>query len=141
MDGVVLSILKQIPHPLGDVYHVLKQSEDTFAGFGEAYFTSVSYRAVKGWKKHSRMTLNLVVPVGQIRFVIFDDREDSQTRGEFFEVEHSPANYQRLIVAPGLWMAFQGIGQESNLLLNIADIEHDPQEARNRPLDEIRYAW
>ena len=72
MDGVTLTPLKIIPHPSGDVLHGIKSSEASFAGFGEAYFSTINQGDIKGWKKHSKMTLNLVVPKGEIQFVIFE---------------------------------------------------------------------
>ena len=80
------------------------------------------------------MTLNLVVPQGAILFVLFDGREGSETYGEIMEVELSQKNYQRLTVPPGIWMAFSGRSEGTNLLLNIASIQHDPSEAENLPL-------
>ena len=49
-------------------------------------------------------------------------------------------NYARLTVSPGLWLAFKGLG-EDNLVLNIADIRHNPIEADNRDLEDISYDW
>ena len=80
------------------------------------------------------MTLNLVVPQGAILFVLFDGREGSETFGEIMEVELSQKDYQRLTVPPGIWMAFSGLSEGINLLLNIASIQHDPAEAENLPL-------
>jgi len=79
--GVVLTPLKVITGENGGVLHALKNNEDSFAGFGEAYFSTVQHRAVKGWKRHREMILNIVVPSGSIRFVLFDDRETSPTKG------------------------------------------------------------
>jgi dTDP-4-dehydrorhamnose 3,5-epimerase len=57
------------------------------------------------------------------------------------EMQLSPANYQRLTVPPGVWMAFKGQSQGLNMLLNIGSIPHDPAEADNLPLknDLINY--
>lgn len=141
VDGISLHPLKQIANEKGDLYHALKRSSPGYDGFGEAYFSTVTYGVIKGWKQHQRMTLNLVVPVGSISFVLFDDRPGSGTYGEFFEQTLSQANYQRLTVAPGLWMAFRGVSADLNLLLNIASMEHDPDEAHNRELSTIEYSW
>ena len=77
------------------------------------------------------MTLNLVVPVGAVKFVIYDDREGSPTRGQFEEITLSPEScYQRLTVAPGLWMAFYGEGEgHYPVLMDIIPEPHDPSEA------------
>jgi len=139
--GLSLAPLKQIKNPKGNIFHVLKQSEESFTKFGEAYFSSVLFRDIKGWKKHSEMEMNIVVPVGSVKFVCFDDRPGSESHGAFYEVTLSQENYYRLTVPCGIWMAFQGVGSDLNLLLNIASIEHDPVEATNILLDDITYSW
>jgi len=134
MDKIILTPLKQIANPKGDIFHAMKKSDKGFDGFGEAYFTTVHHGDIKGWKQHSSMTLNLVVPIGSVEFVIYDENS-------FYSVILSKDNYQRLTVKPGVWMAFRGVGEEMNLVLNLASIEHNPSEAINRDLDEIVYAW
>ncbi|WP_148570666.1 WxcM-like domain-containing protein [Aliarcobacter cryaerophilus] len=135
MDGVILTPLKQIYHPKGDIFHAMKKSDIGFDGFGEAYFSTINQNDIKGWKKHTKMTLNIIVPVGNIEFVVYDENSK-----EFFSTKLSHNNYQRLTVKSGLWMAFRGIG-EYNMLLNLASIEHDPNEAVNIELNEINYKW
>ena len=135
LEGVHITPLKIIEGKSGNVMHALKNEEKTYHGFGEAYFSQVFLKEVKGWKKHREMILNLVVPVGCIRFVLFDDRNDSSTYRQFQEIDLSADNYKRLTVPPGIWMAFQGIGEKENLLLNIASIPHNPEEADNMPLE------
>jgi dTDP-4-dehydrorhamnose 3,5-epimerase len=39
-----------------------------------------------------------------------------------------------------MWMDFRGVAKE-NMLLNIANIEHNPSEAINIDLSEINYEW
>ena len=135
MDGVILTPLKQIHHPKGDIYHAMKQSDEGFCGFGEAYFSTIAQGEIKGWKCHTQMVLNLVVPLGEIEFVLYNaDTKD------FFCVTLSQQNYKRLSVQPHIWMAFRGLG-EHNMLLNIASIEHNPAEALTKDLSEIDYEW
>lgn len=133
MDGVILTPLRQIHHPQGDIFHAMKKSDEGFSGFGEAYFSTIHQHEVKGWKKHLLMTLNLIVISGEIEFIIYNEFD-------FFTVKLSQNNYQRLTVSPNLWVAFRGIG-EHNILLNLASLEHDPEEAITINLDEITYEW
>jgi dTDP-4-dehydrorhamnose 3,5-epimerase len=135
MDGVILTPLKQIYNSKGDIFHAMKKSDKGFDGFGEAYFSTIHKDDIKGWKKHTKMILNLVVPFGEIEFVVYN--EESK---EFFNVKLSQNNYQRLTLKSGLWMAFRGI-KENSMLLNLASIEHDPKEAINIDLSEINYEW
>ena len=141
IEGVILTPLKQIVNPKGDLYHALKKSDNGYKSFGEAYFSTVIKDEIKGWKKHTLMVLNLIVPIGAVEFIIYDDRIDSSTKNQFFSLILSQENYQRLTVPAGVWMAFKGIGEDLNMLLNIASIEHDPSEAITKQLTDINYTW
>ena len=141
INGVVLTPLKKIHHPNGDILHGIKKNDEGFCGFGEAYFSTIETSAIKGWNKHKRMTLNLVVPMGEVSFVICDNRQNSNSKGSFLRVDLSPFNYNRLTVPPELWLAFKGKSNNTNLILNIADIEHDPDEIERLDLDQFDYDW
>ncbi|MDC0049927.1 WxcM-like domain-containing protein [Verrucomicrobia bacterium] len=135
MDGVILTSLKEISCPKGNIFHVIKERDNDFFGFGEAYFSSVHKDRIKGWKMHKEMILNLVVITGEINFVI----HNISTK-DFFSVTLSRENYNRLTIMPGLWIAFKGIKKE-NILLNIASIEHDPTDSVNMSLDSIEFEF
>lgn len=135
MDGVVLTPLKQIHNPKGDIFHAMKKSDQGFNGFGEAYFSAIYKYDIKGWKKHTEMTLNLVVIFGEIEFIIYNDVSE-----KFFNVKLSNNNYQRLTVSPNLWMAFRSFNEDS-MLLNIASIEHNSNESINLDINKIKYEW
>lgn len=140
MEGVKLHPLKRIHNPKGDIFHALKCTDDGYVGFGEAYFTQVHSGEVKGWKRHNRLTLNLVVVTGKIRFVIYDDRRESNTFGTFCEVVLSPEdNYQRLTIAPGLWMAFCGMDSTTSILMDIIPEPHNDTEGDRMALDTIPF--
>jgi dTDP-4-dehydrorhamnose 3,5-epimerase len=141
IDGVLLTPLKQILSPLGNVYHGLKMSDPGFVAFQEAYFSTVNKNAIKPWKKHIKMTLNIIVPLGEIRFVLYDEREQSPTKGNFMDITLSLQNYHRLTIPPDVYMSFKGVGESSNMLLNIANIEHDPLEIVRKDIEQIHYQW
>ena len=75
VDQIQVTPLKRIPVDGGDVLHAIKNGDLGYAGFGEAYFSIVELGTIKAWKRHLRMTLNLVVPVGQVIFVFVDEIE------------------------------------------------------------------
>jgi dTDP-4-dehydrorhamnose 3,5-epimerase len=119
----------------GDVLHAMKCTDTGYAGFGEAYFSLVSMGAVKAWKLHTQMTMNIIVPVGRVRFV-FHLRATDEYRVE----ELGEDRYARLTVPPGIWFGFQGLAAH-NLLLNIANIPHDPAEVQRLAISEIKFGW
>lgn len=140
IEGVSLHPLKQISVPKGDLWHAFKVTDEGFVGFGEAYFTQIKPHEVKGWKRHNRYVLNLVVVSGTIKFIIYDDREDSITNGQFQEITLTPnGNYQRLTIAPGLWMAFAGADEDTSMLMDFIPEVHDPSEGDRKELAEIPY--
>ncbi len=141
IEGIRIAPLKIIPTEGGDVLHALKSTDAEFQGFGEAYFSQVKQGAIKAWKRHREMTLNLVVPIGRIKFVIFDDRSDSISKGEFDCIELSKEDYFRLSVPPMLWVGFKGIANEDSMLLNIANMPHDPKESDALNEEDIKYNW
>lgn len=142
IEGVSLHPLKHIHVTNGDLFHALKSTDDGYCGFGEAYFTQIESCKAKGWKRHNSMTLNLVVVYGNVRFVVYDDREDSVTKGQFEVIDLSPDdNYQRLTIAPGLWMAFYGVSSETSMLMDIIPQPHDPTEADRKDLSEIPFKF
>lgn len=142
MQGISLTPLKIIEGADGQVMHALKNSDDSYSQFGEAYFSTVNQGAIKGWKKHTVMHSNLIVPSGEVQFVFYDDRADSKTKGNYFSINlSSTENYQRLTVQPGLWMAFKGIGSGLNMVLNVASITHDPNEALNDSIENSQIAY
>jgi len=141
IDGIILTPLKQIFHPQGNIFHGMKQSDPGYAGFGEAYFSTINHDEIKPWKKHIEMTLNFIVPIGEIQFVIYDDRPESKTKGNFLKINLCLNNYQRLTIPCGVWVAFLGVGKEINLLLNITNLEHDALEVERTELSSIKYNW
>ena len=133
LDQITVTPLNRISVVGGDVLHAIKMSDNGFRNFGEAYFSSVDYGAIKAWKMHTKMTLNLVVPIGNIQFVFISS--DYTQRKEFVIGE---TNYVRLTVPPGIWFGFKGVSISQNLLLNIADIIHDPEEVIKISIDEFK---
>ena len=139
--GMILTPLKIIELEKGDVLHAAKASDKGVVGFGEAYFSTIKNGAIKAWKRHREATLNLIVPVGEIKFVLYDDRPDSDDFGKKIVVHLSKNNYNRMTVPPMIWMGFQGIGTGQNLLLNIINIPHDPEEADQMEMGLIPFDW
>jgi len=98
---------------------------------------------IKAWHIHHVMTLNYVVPVGRVKFVLYDDRPDSSTRGGLQELFLGEGNYQLVQVPPMVWNGFKGIGTVPALIANCATIPHDPSEIeRLDPFSpKIPYKW
>lgn len=143
IDGVEAVPLKQIFDERGKVMHMLRDDAKHFEKFGEIYFSCIHPQAIKAWHLHKEVTLNYAVVSGQIKFVLFDDREQSPTRGEINEFFLSPENYMLVKVPPGVWNGFKGVGTETAIVANCATLPHDPEEIIRAPAntDDIPYSW
>lgn len=143
IDGVKVTPLRQILDERGKIMHMLKSTDDHFSQFGEIYFSGINPGAIKGWHIHEKMTLNYAVPYGDIKFVLYDDRKDSPTKGEIQEIYMGPCNYCLVTVPPFVWNGFKGIGTVPAVVANCTDIPHDPTEIKRLdPFDEsIPYCW
>ena len=142
--GVVVIPLKQIEDERGAVLHMLRSDSPLSPRFGEIYFSIVNPGVVKAWKRHRAMTQHFAVPVGLIRLVLFDDRTDSQSKGEIEEIILGRTDrYYLACIPPMIWYGFKGISEMPALLANCSDIPHDPNEAEQLPVSNnyISYNW
>lgn len=143
IEGVKITPLRQFLDERGKVMHMLKVGDPAFQQFGEIYFSCVYPGAIKGWHIHKEMTLNYAVPHGHIKFVLYDERPSSPSRGEIQEIFMGPDNYCLVTVPPTVWNGFKGIGTEAAVVANCATIPHSPDEIERRdPFDpSIPYDW
>ena len=143
IEGVKITPLKQFFDERGKVMHMLSRESSAFSEFGEIYFSCTYPGAVKAWHLHKEMTLNYAVVHGSIKCVLYDDREDSPTKGNLEEYFLSPENYFLLTVPPLVWNGWKGIGLDTSIVANCSTIPHDPDEIiRKSPQDpDIPYEW
>ena len=139
LDQVMITQLNKIEVVGGDVLHILMHTDSVYSSFGEAYFSSIHGGAIKAWKRHTRMVMNLVVPIGMVRFVFY--LENQQLGRNFRVVDIGRDNYARITVPPGIWFGFQGFEKPHNLVLNLSSLIHDTAEVERKSVNEIKYDW
>ena len=144
IEGIAVTGLRQIPDERGAVLHMMRCDADDFTRFGECYFSEILPGAIKAWKRHRLQTQNLAVPVGIIRLVIFDDRDTSPTKGKLQVLKLGrPDAYVRITIPPGLWYGFACISSNPALIVNCADLPHEPDESESCSVGDssIPYLW
>jgi dTDP-4-dehydrorhamnose 3,5-epimerase len=143
IEGVEIHRLKQLVDERGKVMHMLRNDDQYFMGFGEIYFSTINSGAIKGWHLHKEMTLNYAVPYGLIKFVLYDARVDSKTKGMIQEIFLGPENYSLVKVPPLIWNGFKGVSQGISIVANCGTIPHAAGEIeRLNPFDQkIPYNW
>ena len=81
------------------------------------------------------MTLNLVVPVGRVGFNFLDS--GSKLRSEIIGV----GRLVRLTVPPGIWFGFKGLSEHQNIVMNMANLEHDDREVIRHNVSYFNCDW
>ena len=140
---VILTPLARMGNEHGSVSRMLRVTDPIFRRFGEIYFSSVPPSVVKEWRLHRSLTMNLAVPLGSVRFMLFDSRDGSPTRGTTVDYVLGDDNYQLLTVPNGIWMSFGNLKNSLALVANCATEPHDPDEVVRRSLDDppVPNAW
>lgn len=132
--SIKIVALKQINVEGGNVLHALKASEKEFSGFEEAYFSTIKINKIKAWKRHLRMTMNLIVPVGEVQFNFY-----SQEKKLLSNTIIGERNYSRITVPPMTWFGFKGLASSTSYILNISNKTHDPSEVERKPLSFLNF--
>ena len=143
LEGVFWEPKKVIGDAQGSVLHHLRSDDPSFAGFGEIYCSVVPQGVVRPWKLHRKACQRLIVPVGKVKFLLYDPRRDSPTHGKTQEIELSREKHGLFGIPPGVWYGFKGLGPGESLIVNCASEPHDPTEVERLPLrnDVIPVVW
>ncbi len=143
IEGVKKVPLRQIQDERGKVMQMLKATDPHFQQFGEVYFSWVNPNIIKAWHKHTKMLMNYAVPIGCIKVVLYDDRQDSSTFKMINEYFMNSEDYYLLMIPPNVWYGFTSVGGEKAMVVNCTSLPHDPNEIiRISPFDpQISYSW
>lgn len=143
IEGVHVVPLLRFADERGSVLLMLKETDPHFVRFGEIYFSTVYPGVVKAWKNHRRMYANYACVHGRVKVVLYDAREASPTRAETVELHISPEEHALVVIPPGVWHGFQGVGDPVSILANCATEPSDEAELeRLEPTaSSIPYEW
>lgn len=125
---------KRIVHPLGNIIKIINKNNEGYAGFSETYFSEIKKNSIKAWKYHKKMTLNLFVIQGKVKFIFFDNKKS------FFKLILSEQNYKQVFVRPKVWFGFKGLGKK-NKILNFSNIAHSTNEIMRKRKEDIFVKW
>ena len=110
MGKTILNKIKVTPLKIkkissGDVMRVLQKKELKKWSFGEAYFSKINFKKIKAWKYHLKMTLNLAVPFGRVKFVFYSQKENCFRIIEIGERKYLGKGLAKeAIIAASIWL-------------------------------------
>ena len=116
--------------------HILKKKQLRNWTFGEAYFSKIKFGKIKAWKYHLKMTLNLVVAHGKVKFVFYSDKKK-----RFKIIKIGERQHYRLIVPPKIWFGFKGLSKSESTILNLTNSKYDSKEILRCKINSIKFNW
>lgn len=145
IDGVSVKKLRAIPDERGRLMEILRSDDPGFTKFGQVYMTTCYPGVVKGWHYHHKQTDYMTAISGMVKIVLYDNREDSPTKGELNEFFVGRHNRIRLTIPPGVCHGFKGISTDESIIINTVTEPYNydnPDEHRIDPHDnDIPYNW
>ena len=136
LDKIKVTRPKIIKLSTGNIMRVMKKNDKKKWSFGEAYFSKIKFSKVKAWKYHSKMTLNLVVPIGRVKFVFYSEKNNT-----FKTIEIGEKKYLRLTVPPKIWFGFKGMSKGESIILNLTNMIHNPKEILRCKKEKLKFKW
>ena len=143
INGVKVTPLKKIEDDRGKLLHMMKTDTNIFERFGEIYFSITNLDVVKGWYRHKKNTLNIVVIFGECKFVLYDNRQSSPTKENISTLTLSLKNYYLLTIPPMIWYGFKSIGDKQSIIANCTTLPHSSNEMDRLTINtkKIPYKW
>ncbi|MCQ4333141.1 dTDP-4-dehydrorhamnose 3,5-epimerase family protein [Natronomonas sp. F2-12] len=147
INGVECRDLQVNADERGHLVEIFRDDWDLYDPAPEMSYYSLSYPGIiRAWHKHVEGQIDhFVCPQGRIKVGIYDDRDESPTKGEvntFIIGEHN----QKAIRIPGdCWHGFKVIGDEQAMLINFPtkpyDYENPDEERLPHDTDKIPFDW
>jgi dTDP-4-dehydrorhamnose 3,5-epimerase len=86
---------------------------------------SVRPGMAKGWVVHRKQDDRNFLARGRVKWVLYDDREDSPTYKMVTEMQLSEFNRGLMIIPHGVFHAVQNIGDEEALIIDMPSVSYD----------------
>jgi dTDP-4-dehydrorhamnose 3,5-epimerase len=147
IEGVEVRDLQVNADERGHLVEIFREDWELYDPDPAMSYYSMSYPGVvRAWHRHDQGQIDhFICPKGRIKVGIYDDREESATRGDldtFVIGEHN----QRVVRIPGdCWHGFKAIGDEPaflvNLPTNLYDYENPDEERLPPDTDDIPLDW
>ncbi len=145
IEGVSIKPLIRHVDDRGFLMEVLRNDEELYAGFGQAYIGACFAGVVKAWHAHEKQTDHFCVIRGNAKIGMYDDRPDSPTRGETMSVVAGELNPVMVRIPPRVWHGFKPVDGQTAWVLNIPSEPYNPEhpdELRRDPFDpDIPFHW
>jgi dTDP-4-dehydrorhamnose 3,5-epimerase len=105
-----------------------------------AYMFTVRPGMIKGWGVHRRHEDRYCLIAGELEVVLYDEREDSSTKGLVSRIVLSEYRGRLMSIPAGVWHADHNIGTRDAVVVNFPTIpyDHESPDKYRLPLNNDR---
>ncbi len=126
IDGVVVRPAVTHPDDRGELCEIYNPAWGVHPEpLAYVYQTMVRPRKVKGWVVHYLQDDRIFVMLGTLRWVLYDAREGSPTRGLLNQIFLSERNRALLVIPRGVYHAAQNVGDRNAYFVNCPTRPYD----------------
>tara|TARA_B100000989_G_scaffold296217_2_gene278984 strand:+ start:1412 stop:1825 length:414 start_codon:yes stop_codon:yes gene_type:complete len=105
----------------GNVYKILNKDSKIYHGFGELYITTLNINVSKGWIYHKKMTSNVFVVKGKVKFFL---KNNNYTTKKILSENRN----EILTIKPKVWFKIVNLVNKTSKIINFASLKHNPNE-------------
>jgi len=108
-----------------------------------AYCFTIRPGKIKGWGLHKRHEDRYFILQGEMEVVLYDERDDSPTRGLVAKVYLTELRRRLMNIPAGIWHADHNIGSRDAVVVNFPTIpyDHTSPDKYRLPLDTDRIPY
>lgn len=147
IDGIEVKELKKNEDERGFLCEILRKDWSIFDEFAMTYVSVTYPGTVRAWHRHpkTRQKDLFFVLLGMARIVVYDQRENSATKGLINEFVIGEDNMMLLKIPGECWHGFKALGAKPAVLLNFPNKLYNyenPDEERLPPdTKKLPYDW
>lgn len=107
------------------------------------YFFTLRPGMIKGWALHRETEDRYFLLFGTLEVVLYDERDDSPTRGLVATVVLSEYRRRLMNIPPGIWHANRNIGTKDAVAVNFKTVpfDHENPDKYRLPLENDRIPY
>lgn len=145
IDGVNIKELKRFEDWRGIVVEGLRVDDPIFEKFGQFYVTTCIPGVAKAWHYHAKQSEYFCCVKGKMKLVLFDERENSPTKGKVQEIIMGFEKPKIVKIPPFVWHGFECADDEQVMAINVKTLPYDHENPDKVRIDfndpKIPYTW
>ena len=129
IDGVAVREIANVPKQNGYLTEIFRRDwKIDDVAVDQIFQVVMNPGAISAWHAHEKTNDRLFVSFGTARIVLYDDREESPTRGMINEFRFGTIRPALIIVPTRVWHGLQNIDDGVTIVLNLVDRAYEYED-------------